>query len=157
MFRQPAPRKEPVLRSVDSGPRPGEPALRREEPVLREVLVTTTPTLEGRPVGTYLGVVAGQSLMEAGLLRERPKGLRRLFRKGSFGEQDNLSEARDEALRDLTHGRAQRAPTRCSGCGSNTRSSAAPSWRCRPGRRFGSARDGVNLPLDPPFGGDTNC
>ncbi|HVG47574.1 MAG TPA: YbjQ family protein [Rubellimicrobium sp.] len=101
MFRQPAPRKEPVLRSVDSGPRSGEAILRREEPVLRDVLVTTTPTVEGRPVATYLGVVAGQSLLEAGLLREPPKGLRRLFGKRSTSEQDNLSEARDEALRDL--------------------------------------------------------
>lgn len=101
MFRQPAPRKEPVLRSVDSGPRPGEPALRREEPVLRDVLVTTTSAIEGRPVTLYIGIVAGQSLLEAGLLREPPRGLRRLFRSRAAGEQDNLSEARDEALRDL--------------------------------------------------------
>jgi len=101
MFRQPAPRKEPVLRSVESGPRAGEPALRREEPVLRDVLVTTTPAVEGRPVATYLGVVAGQALVEAGMLSEPVKGLRRFLRRGSASDENPLAEARDEALRDL--------------------------------------------------------
>ncbi|EYD76647.1 hypothetical protein Rumeso_01605 [Rubellimicrobium mesophilum DSM 19309] len=117
MFRQPTPRREPVLRAVDPVQRQGEPALRREEPALRDVIVTTTPVIEGRPVAAYLGFVAGQSLMEAGLLRRAPKGFRRLFRRGSSTGEDNLAEAREEALQALKAQAGGRGPTRCSACG----------------------------------------
>ena len=104
MARDTTLRREPVLRATEVPLMSGaEPANRGAEPSLRSVVLTTTPTLEGRPVATYLGVVTGESLGPADILSPAPvsKGFFARFRAAAPTQDASLAEAREAALRDL--------------------------------------------------------
>lgn len=104
MARDTTLRREPVLRAIEAPMMPGaEPANRGAEPSLRSILLTTTPSLEGRPVATYLGVVTGESIGPADILNPAPvsKGFFARFRAAAPTQDASLAEAREAALRDL--------------------------------------------------------
>lgn len=104
MARDTTLRREPVLRAIEAPMMPGaEPANRGAEPSLRSILLTTTPSLEGRPVATYLGVVTGESIGPADVLNPAPvsKGFFARFRAAAPTQDASLAEARETALRDL--------------------------------------------------------
>lgn len=65
------------------------------------VIVTTTPSIEGRPVQAYLGVVTGEAILGANVFRDIFAGLRDIVggRAGSY--ERVLREARDAALLEL--------------------------------------------------------
>ncbi|MBP1804233.1 heavy metal-binding domain-containing protein [Rubellimicrobium aerolatum] len=93
-----SPRREPVLRVPAASNHPGEPRVRASEPPLRDVLLTTTPAVEGRPVAAYLGVVTGESTFRTE--SEAPTGLLGRLR-GRSKAAPSLAGCREEALRDL--------------------------------------------------------
>ena len=94
-------RKEPVLRSMEPGLRHGDPAQRPGEPPLKEVTLTTTPNLEARTIAAYLGIVGGETILGADIVRERSAGFLARFRGRSTSVDSSLAEAREAALRDL--------------------------------------------------------
>ncbi len=99
-------RREPVLRASEPVTlRGGEPAPRgAPEPLMRNLLVTTTSTVEGRTVEAYLGLVTGEVLASADILQDTPppKGLiARLRGRAPAGGEGSLSATRETALRDM--------------------------------------------------------
>jgi uncharacterized protein YbjQ (UPF0145 family) len=71
------------------------------------MIVSTTPSLEGRPVREYLGVVTGEAILGANIFRDLFAGIRDVIggRAGSY--EQVLREARDAALKEM-EGEAQK-------------------------------------------------
>jgi uncharacterized protein YbjQ (UPF0145 family) len=65
------------------------------------MIVTTTNTVEGRPVREYLGVVTGEAILGANIFRDVFAGIRDIVggRAGSY--ERVLREARDAALAEM--------------------------------------------------------
>jgi uncharacterized protein YbjQ (UPF0145 family) len=66
-----------------------------------QVIVTTTPSIEGRPVQAYLGVVTGEAILGANVFRDIFAGLRDIVGGRSGSYERVLREARDAALMEL--------------------------------------------------------
>ncbi len=66
------------------------------------MIVTTTPTVEGRGVRQHLGIVAGEAIMGANIFRDMFAGIRDIVggRAGSY--ESVMQDAREEALREMT-------------------------------------------------------
>jgi uncharacterized protein YbjQ (UPF0145 family) len=65
------------------------------------MIITTTPTVEGRPVRDYFGIVTGEAIIGANLFRDLFANIRDIVggRAGSY--EKVLREARDDALEEL--------------------------------------------------------
>ncbi len=71
------------------------------------MITTTTSSIEGRPIGQYLGLVSGEAVMGANIFRDLFAGIRDIVggRSGSYenvlrgGRDQALSEMMDEAKR----------------------------------------------------------
>ena len=50
------------------------------------MIITTTPTIEGNPIRTYLGVVTGETIIGANAIKDFMAGMRDFFggRSGSY-------------------------------------------------------------------------
>ena len=70
------------------------------------MLVTTTSTVEGRPVQEYLGVVNAQSIIGANIFKDLFAGLRDVFGGRSKTYERVLEEAKEDAMREFVE-RAQ--------------------------------------------------
>jgi uncharacterized protein YbjQ (UPF0145 family) len=71
--------------------------------VLQEVcmIVTTTPTIEGKRITRYCGVVAGEAILGANLFKDLFAGIRDLVGGRSATYERELQRARDLALREM--------------------------------------------------------
>ena len=66
------------------------------------MIVTTTPSVEGRPVQQYHGIVVGEVIVGANMFRDLFAGIRDIV-GGRAGAYENvLQSAREEALAELT-------------------------------------------------------
>ena len=65
------------------------------------MLVSTTPTIEGRPIRDYLGVVAGEAILGANIFRDIFAGVRDVIGGRSGSYEKVLRQARDEALAEM--------------------------------------------------------
>lgn len=65
------------------------------------MLVTTTSTVEGRPVQEYLGIVNAQSIIGANLFKDMFAGLRDVFGGRSKTYERVLEEAKEDVMREL--------------------------------------------------------
>jgi len=65
------------------------------------MIVTTTPTVEGRPVREYLGVVTGEAIIGANILKDVFASVRDVVGGRSQAYEDSLRSARGEALREM--------------------------------------------------------
>lgn len=65
------------------------------------MILTTTPTIEGRPVAKYLGVVTGEAIIGANIVRDIFASVRDIVGGRSQAYEESLGEARDEAFREL--------------------------------------------------------
>lgn len=65
------------------------------------MIVTTTPTIEGRPVRDYLGVVTGEAIIGANMFRDLFASIRDIVggRAGSY--ERVLKDAREQAIAEL--------------------------------------------------------
>lgn len=66
------------------------------------MIVTTTPTIEGRPVKDYLGVVTGEAVIGANVFRDLFAGIRDVIGGRSGSYEEVFREARESALREMT-------------------------------------------------------
>ena len=64
---------------------------------MAELIVATTPTVEGRMATHYLGVVAGEAIMGANIFRDIFAGIRDIV-GGRSGAYEELREMADRAL-----------------------------------------------------------
>lgn len=70
------------------------------------MILTTTNSIEGRPVQEYLGVINAQSIIGANMFKDIFAGLRDLVGGRSKTYERVLEEGKEDALRELTQ-RAQ--------------------------------------------------
>jgi uncharacterized protein YbjQ (UPF0145 family) len=65
------------------------------------MIVTTTPSIEGRPIRDYLGVVTGEAILGANVFRDLFAGIRDVIGGRSGSYEQVLREARDAALSEM--------------------------------------------------------
>lgn len=67
----------------------------------RGVIVSTTPTLEGRPIQEYCGIVTGEVIVGANLFRDMFAGIRDIVGGRSGSYERILADARTQAIQEL--------------------------------------------------------
>ncbi len=67
----------------------------------RGVIVTTTPTIEGRPIEQYLGIVTGEVIVGANLFRDLFSNIRDIVGGRSGSYERILADARKQAIEEL--------------------------------------------------------
>lgn len=65
------------------------------------MLFTTTPTVEGKTIAAYKGVVTGEAIIGANIVRDLFASVRDIVGGRSEAYELSLAEARDEAFREL--------------------------------------------------------
>ncbi len=65
------------------------------------MIVTTTPTIEGKPVLEYLGLVTGETIIGANLFRDIFASIRDIVGGRSGAYEEVLKEARETAVREM--------------------------------------------------------
>jgi uncharacterized protein YbjQ (UPF0145 family) len=65
------------------------------------MLTTTTPTIDGRRITRYLGVVAGEAIMGANIFKDLFAGVRDIVGGRSASYERELQRAREIALQEL--------------------------------------------------------
>lgn len=71
------------------------------------VLVTTTPTVEGQAITSYLGIVTGEAIMGANIFKDLFAGIRDIVGGRSATYERELRRARDLAIEELKLSAAQ--------------------------------------------------
>lgn len=72
------------------------------------MIVTTTPTVQGRDVSTYLGIVAGEAIMGANVFRDLFASIRDVVGGRSAAYERELNRAREIAIDEMVEKAAQR-------------------------------------------------
>lgn len=70
-------------------------------PASTEMIVTTTPTVEGRPAQHYLGVVTGEVIVGANIFRDLFAGIRDIVGGRASSYENVLQSAREQALGEM--------------------------------------------------------
>jgi uncharacterized protein YbjQ (UPF0145 family) len=66
------------------------------------MLITTTSTLDGRPVRDYLGLVTGEAIIGANIFRDLLAGIRDIVGGRSAAYEKELAKAREIATGEMT-------------------------------------------------------
>ncbi len=66
------------------------------------MLLSTTPTIEGRPVKEYLGVVTGETIIGANAFKDFKAGLRDFWGGRSGSYESVLRKAKETSMREMT-------------------------------------------------------
>jgi uncharacterized protein YbjQ (UPF0145 family) len=72
------------------------------------VVITTTPTIEGKQIAEYLGIVTGEAIMGANVFKDLFAGIRDIVGGRSATYEKELSRARQIALEEMEATAAQR-------------------------------------------------
>ena len=67
----------------------------------RGIIVTTTPMIEGRPIQDYLGIVTGEVIIGANILRDVFANIHDIVGGRSSSYERILAEAREQAIHEL--------------------------------------------------------
>ncbi|WP_299875735.1 heavy metal-binding domain-containing protein [uncultured Sulfitobacter sp.] len=65
------------------------------------MILTTTHTIEGRPIAGYKGIVVGEAIMGANVVRDFFASVTDIVGGRSGAYETKLKDARDEAMREL--------------------------------------------------------
>jgi UPF0145 protein BVU_2335 len=65
------------------------------------MLITTTPTIEGRPIQAYKGVVTGETIVGANVFKDFLAGIRDIVGGRSGSYEKVLREAKDTSLAEM--------------------------------------------------------
>jgi uncharacterized protein YbjQ (UPF0145 family) len=66
-----------------------------------QMIVTTTPTIEGRRITDYKGIVTGEAILGANIFRDLFAGIRDLVGGRSAAYEQELERARRIALKEM--------------------------------------------------------
>ena len=68
---------------------------------MTKLIITTTPTIEGSPVSQYLGIVSGETIIGANIIKDFFAGIRDIIggRTGSY--EKVLREAKESSLKEM--------------------------------------------------------
>ena len=65
------------------------------------MILSTTPTIEGRPIRDYRGVVTGEPIIGANLLKDFLAGIREIVGGRSSAYERVLREAKDTSMKEM--------------------------------------------------------
>ena len=65
------------------------------------MIIVTTPSLEGRPVKRYLGLVSGEAILGANIFRDLFAGIRDIIGGRSAAYEEELRRAKQIALDEM--------------------------------------------------------
>lgn len=65
------------------------------------MFITTTPTIEGRPIQAYKGVVTGETIVGANVFKDFLAGIRDIIGGRSGSYEKVLREAKDTSLAEM--------------------------------------------------------
>lgn len=65
------------------------------------MILTTTPSIEGRPVKTYLGIVTGEAIVGANIFRDLIAGISDIIGGRTGAYEEVLRRAKDSALEEM--------------------------------------------------------
>jgi uncharacterized protein YbjQ (UPF0145 family) len=65
------------------------------------MLITTTPQIEGKRVRAYLGVVSGEAIMGADIIKDLFAGIRNIVGGRAASYEQELRRAKDIALEEM--------------------------------------------------------
>ncbi|MGH2351342.1 MAG: heavy metal-binding domain-containing protein [Chloroflexota bacterium] len=65
------------------------------------MIITSTPQVEGRPIQEYLGIVTGEAILGANILRDFFAGITDIVGGRSRAYEQELRQAREIALREM--------------------------------------------------------
>ena len=71
------------------------------------MIVSSTSTLDGRPIKTYLGLVSGEAILGANLFKDLFAGVRDIVGGRSAAYEKELRKAKDIAIREMMQAAAQ--------------------------------------------------
>lgn len=66
------------------------------------MIITTTPSVEGRSIREYRGIVFGEVISGVDIFRDIGAGLRNIFGGRSAGYEEELQNARNEAISEMS-------------------------------------------------------
>jgi uncharacterized protein YbjQ (UPF0145 family) len=66
------------------------------------MLITTTHTLDGRPISEYLGLVSGEAILGANIFKDFFAGIRDIVGGRSAAYEQELRKAKDIAIKEMT-------------------------------------------------------
>jgi uncharacterized protein YbjQ (UPF0145 family) len=72
------------------------------------MITTTTPSIEGKAIAEYLGIVTGEAIMGANVFRDLFAGIRDIVGGRSASYEKELAKARQIALEEMEAAAAQR-------------------------------------------------
>jgi uncharacterized protein YbjQ (UPF0145 family) len=72
------------------------------------VIVTTTPTVEGRKITSYQGIVTGEAIMGANIFKDLFAGIRDIVGGRSATYERELRRAREMALEEMMAAAAEK-------------------------------------------------
>lgn len=73
---------------------------------MEDIIVSTTPTIEGEKVKEYLGIVSGEAIMGANIFKDLFAGIRDIVGGRSATYEKELRKAKDIAIQEMVE-RAQ--------------------------------------------------
>jgi len=65
------------------------------------MIVTTTPTIEGRRIVEYKGIVSGEAIMGANVIRDLFAGIRDIIGGRAGAYEEKLNEAKNIAISEM--------------------------------------------------------
>lgn len=65
------------------------------------MILTTTNTIEGRPISAYKGIVVGEAIMGANIVRDFFASVTDVIGGRSGAYESKLKDARDEAMQEI--------------------------------------------------------
>jgi uncharacterized protein YbjQ (UPF0145 family) len=65
------------------------------------MIITTTPTIEGKPIKEYKGIVSGEAIMGANIVLDFFAGIRDIVGGRSAAYEEKLKEAQQIALSEM--------------------------------------------------------
>lgn len=65
------------------------------------ILVTTTPTIEGKKIVKYLGIVSGEVIVGANFFKDFAASITDVFGGRATGYEDELIKAKEEAILEM--------------------------------------------------------
>jgi uncharacterized protein YbjQ (UPF0145 family) len=68
---------------------------------MQNLILTTTPSIEGRKIGRYYGIVTGEAIIGANIFRDIFAGIRDIVGGRSASYEEVLREAKQNALNEM--------------------------------------------------------
>ena len=89
------------------------------------VIVTTTPSIEGRKITSYRGIVTGEAIMGANIFKDLFAGIRDIVGGRSATYERELRRAREMAMEEMKMAAAEMGANAVVASTSTTKRSAA--------------------------------